>query len=102
VAAFARVFSGFKTVGAVVIKLVLAEVETPGFPVHFGDVAVVCRFIAGSVAQRHAKVVAAKAVGVVDPGKPIADVVGVVHLLPGAVFVAVQVFVLQDRNWMRV
>ncbi|MCF8365861.1 MAG: hypothetical protein K9H16_08770 [Bacteroidales bacterium] len=49
------------------------------------DVAVVLFVVdfTGGVAQRHAKVVIAQADGVVDAGKPVADVVGIVDGLRG-------------------
>ena len=43
---------------------------------------------------------AARAVGVVYAGKPVADVVGEIHFLPGAGFIAMQVFVFEATQFM--
>ena len=43
---------------------------------------------------------AARAVGVVDAGKTVADVVGVIHFLPGSVLVAVQVFAFEAAQFV--
>ena len=58
------------------------------------------RIVAGGVAQCHAKVVAPQAVGVVDAGKPVADVVGVVHFLQGSIFIAMQVFAFEAAKFV--